>query len=78
MKALGVTITIDDFGIEYSSFRRLKSLPVDRIKLDIQFIRGIEETEKDRSVVRAIIHLAKIMGLKVIAEGVETKPNLTF
>jgi diguanylate cyclase (GGDEF)-like protein len=78
LKALGVTITIDDFGIEYSSFRRLKSLPVDRIKLDIQFIRGIEETEKDRSVVRAIIHLAKIMGLKVIAEGVETKTQLDF
>ncbi len=78
LKALGVTISIDDFGTEYSSFRRLKSLPVDRIKLDIQFIRGIEETEKDRAIAEAIINLAKIMDLKVIAEGVETKNQVDF
>lgn len=78
IRKLGVMISIDDFGTEYSSLSRLKSLPIDRIKIDMQFIRDIENGEKDKAIVAIIIHLAKSLGLKVIAEGVETERQLDF
>jgi diguanylate cyclase (GGDEF)-like protein len=78
LKTLGVTLSIDDFGTEYSSLSRLKMLPVDRIKMDMQFVRGIEESEKDQAITKVIINLAKNLGLKVIAEGVETETQLKF
>lgn len=78
IKMLGVKISIDDFGTEYSSLSRLKSLPIDRIKIDIQFIRDLEIGEKDKAIVAIIINLAKSLGLKVIAEGVETEKQLEF
>lgn len=78
LKALGVSISIDDFGTEYSSLSRLKMLPVDRIKIDMQFVQGIERNEKDQAISKVIINLAKNLNLKVIAEGVETFPQLDF
>ncbi|NLJ72404.1 MAG: EAL domain-containing protein, partial [Syntrophomonadaceae bacterium] len=75
---LGVSISIDDFGIEYSSLNRLKTLPINRLKIDQQFVREIEVSSKDRDIIRIIINLAKSLGLKVIAEGVETKAQLDF
>lgn len=78
LKKLGVSLSIDDFGTEYSSLNRLKLLPVDRLKLDIQFVRGIESSEKDRAITKTIITLAKSLNMQVIAEGVETKPQLEF
>lgn len=78
LKKLGVTISIDDFGTEYSSLSRLKILPVDRIKIDMQFIRGIEGSEKDQAITMVIINLAKSLGLEVLAEGVETALQLEF
>ncbi|NTV91018.1 MAG: EAL domain-containing protein, partial [Clostridiales bacterium] len=78
LKDLGVSLSIDDFGTEYSSLSRLNSLPLDRLKIDIQFIRGINRTEKDQAVVLGIINLAHTLGLKVIAEGVENKAQLDF
>lgn len=78
LKALGVSISIDDFGTEYSSLSRLKMLPIDRIKMDMQFVQGIEKNEKDKAISKVIINLAKSLNLKVIAEGVETKPQLDF
>lgn len=78
LKDLGVSISIDDFGTEYSSLSRLKSLPVDRIKIDMQFVQGIEGSAKDQAITKVIINLAKSLGLKVIAEGVETAPQLEF
>ncbi|MCK9444987.1 MAG: EAL domain-containing protein [Tissierellaceae bacterium] len=72
LKALGVLISIDDFGTEYSSLSRLRMLPVDRIKIDMQFVKGIETNEKDRAITKVIINLAQNLGLEVIAEGVET------
>jgi EAL domain-containing protein (putative c-di-GMP-specific phosphodiesterase class I) len=78
LKSLGVTLSIDDFGTEYSSLSRLKMLPVDRIKMDIQFVRGIDGNEKDKAITKVIINLAKNLGLKVIAEGVETETQLKF
>ncbi|HBR02737.1 MAG TPA: bifunctional diguanylate cyclase/phosphodiesterase [Ruminiclostridium sp.] len=78
LKKLGVSISIDDFGTEYSSLSRLKILPIDRIKIDMQFVQGIEGNEKDQAITKIIINLAKSLGLEVLAEGVETAPQLEF
>lgn len=78
LQTLGVAISIDDFGIEYSSLSRLKDLPVEKLKMDMQFIRGIAVNRKDESIISVIIHLARSLGLKVIAEGVETEEQLRF
>jgi diguanylate cyclase (GGDEF)-like protein len=78
LKALGVSISIDDFGTEFSSLSRIKDLPVDHIKIDRPFIRGIGVNPKDESIIAVMIHLAKKLGLQVIAEGVETEAQLRF
>lgn len=78
LKRLGVCLSIDDFGTEYSSLERLKLLPIDRIKMDMQFVRGIERSDKDRAIAQAIISLGKSLEMKVIAEGVETEEQLRF
>lgn len=78
LKAIGVSIAIDDFGTEYSSLSRLRNLPIDRIKIAMQFIHGISHCNKDEAIAKVIIHLAKNLGLHVIAEGVETETQLTF
>jgi diguanylate cyclase (GGDEF)-like protein len=78
LKELGVSISIDDFGTEYSSLNRIKVLPIDRIKIDMQFVQGIEGSEKDQAITKVIINLAKSLGLEVLAEGVETAPQLEF
>ena len=78
LKVLGISISIDDFGTEYSSLKHLKELPVDRIKIDMQFIQGLMENEKDQAITLTIINLAKNLGLKVIAEGVETEEQMKF
>jgi diguanylate cyclase (GGDEF)-like protein len=77
-KKLGITISIDDFGTEYSSLNRLKNLPIDRLKMDMHFVHGIEKDEKDRAITKVIINLAKNLDLEVIAEGVETEKQVKF
>ena len=77
-KKMGIHIAIDDFGTEYSSLNYLKQLPVDRIKIPVTFIQGISVSTKDEAITKAIIILAKNMGLEVIAEGVEKKNQLDF
>lgn len=78
LKSLGVTISIDDFGTEYSSLNRLKMLPIDKIKMDIQFVRGIDESPKEQAITLIIMNLAKSLDLKLIAEGVESSSQLNF
>ncbi len=78
LKQLGIKISIDDFGKEYSSLTRLKDLPIDRLKMDMNFVHSIEADEKNRAIVKAIIHLAENLGLEIIAEGVETQNQVEF
>ncbi len=79
LKELGVSIAIDDFGTEYSALSRLKLLPLDRIKIDMQFVQGIDHSQKDRAITEVMINLGKSLGgLKVLAEGVETASQLEF
>ena len=78
LKALGVSISIDDFGTEYSSFSRLKILPIDRIKIDMQFIHGITYGSKDEGIIKVILRLGSILGINVMAEGVENEQQLAF
>jgi len=78
LKDMGISISIDDFGTEYSSLNYLKKLPVDRIKIAMPFIHGISVSEKDEAITKAIIIMAANIGLKVIAEGVETEKQLNF
>ncbi|MGV8907232.1 MAG: putative bifunctional diguanylate cyclase/phosphodiesterase [Acetobacterium sp.] len=77
-KAMGIHIAIDDFGTDYASFNYLKQLPIDRIKIPMTFVQGLDTSVKDEAITKAIIILAKNMGLKTIAEGVETKNQLDF
>lgn len=78
IRELGVSISIDDFGTKYSSLSRLKHIPANRMKIDMQFIHGIAEDVKDQGITKSIIDLAKNLQLKVIAEGVETKEQFDF
>lgn len=77
-KKMGIHIAIDDFGTEYSSLNYLKQLPIDRIKIPMTFIQGIGSNTKDEAITKAIIILAKNMGIGVIAEGVERKDQIDF
>ncbi|MDO4720847.1 MAG: EAL domain-containing protein [Peptostreptococcaceae bacterium] len=78
LKNLGLRIAIDDFGTKYSSLSRLKNLPVDKMKIDMQFVRGIAEDTKNQGIAKSIIDLSKNLGLLVIGEGVETEEQLSF
>lgn len=76
LSALGVRISMDDFGIGYSSLSYLQLFPFDRVKIDQSFVRNIDADLKRRAIVRAITSLAGALGMKTTAEGVETAAEL--
>lgn len=78
LKDLGVKVVIDDFGKGYSSLSYLTRLPVDSLKIDLSFLRGIASNSRDRAMAKAIIALGSSLGLRVVAEGVETDDQRRF
>ncbi|ORU93646.1 MAG: response regulator receiver protein [Cycloclasticus sp. symbiont of Bathymodiolus heckerae] len=78
IKDMGVSISIDDFGTGYSSFSYIKKLPASTLKLDMEFIKDIPENEADKAVVDGMIVLAHNLGMKVVAEGVESQEQYDF
>lgn len=76
IRALGIQISIDDFGTEYSSFNYIKHLPIDTLKIDRSFIRDIHSNSDSRAIVKAIITVAHTLGINVLAEGIELEEQL--
>ncbi|MDX1695034.1 MAG: EAL domain-containing protein [Ketobacteraceae bacterium] len=74
----GILVCMDDFGTGYSSLNYLKTLPIDVLKIDRTFIKDVTESEDDRAIASSIITLGHNLGLKVVAEGVETEDHVRF
>ena len=78
LKQIGVSISVDDFGTGYSSMSVLKHFPIDQLKIDKSFVQNVMTDSGDASITQAIIALAHGMSMSVIAEGIETEPQLQF
>src|SRR5207253_2153885 len=77
-RALGVGISIDDFGVGYSSLSALADITADELKIDRSFIMDIHKRPRSQGILRAIVSLAEALGMTVVAEGVESFEELTY
>lgn len=78
LRAVGVQLSLDDFGTGFSSLRHLQQYPIKALKIDQSFVRNIVENQRDASIAKTVIVLAHNLGLRVLAEGVETQDQLDF
>ncbi len=78
LRDLGISLAIDDFGTGQSSLNYLHNFPIDGVKIDQTFVRGIETRASDRAIISAVVAMARGLDLRVTAEGVETEPQLEF
>lgn len=79
LKKLGVSVSIDDFGTGFSSLIRLKTFPIDLLKIDIEFVHGISSgSEKDMAIIKSVIQISENLKIDVLAEGVETEEQYEF
>jgi EAL domain-containing protein (putative c-di-GMP-specific phosphodiesterase class I)/GGDEF domain-containing protein len=76
LRTIGVELAIDDFGKGYSSLTYLKQIPATEIKIDRRFVSNVSLDKKDRQIVKAVIELARALDMRVVAEGVDSEPNL--
>lgn len=78
LKAMGIRVAVDDFGTGHSSLSYLKKLPITTLKIDRSFINGVPQEREDASIVSTIIAMADMLGLDVVAEGVEKTEQANF
>jgi EAL domain-containing protein (putative c-di-GMP-specific phosphodiesterase class I) len=78
LRQMGIRISIDDFGTGYSSLTYLKNFPIQTVKIDQSFVRDLASDQNDAALAIAIINMAHVLGLNVVAEGVETGEQLAF
>jgi len=78
LRSLGVEVSVDDFGTGYSSLSYLKDFPIDELKIDKAFVDGLPNNKGDQAVASAIVTMAKNLGYKIVAEGVEELPQVDY